>query len=284
MSKFYYFMIEGYAEPFGYIHFSFITAMMPWPSTWSLDHNKRFLTLLSPPNDFESRTNAMHTTLRTALDSGIVNYWADELFPVYSSKTGKHILDMDGCGVDLFGIVNFSVHLLAYVDNKEEGRKFWVPRRSRTKMTYPGMLDNTVGGSLRSGERPIDCIVREAAEEGALPEAYTREHVRACGTLSYQMDRTDDGREGCQCQVQYLYEMELPEDIVPRVFDGEVEEFRLMSLDEVIDALRGGGFKLNCGMTWMSYLVRHGVVNAENEKDLVEICARMNRKHDLFIV
>ena len=98
------------------------------------------------------------------------------------------------------------------------------------------------------------------------------------------MDRTDDGREGCQHQVQYLYEMELPVDIVPRPFDGEVDEFMLMSIDEVVGALRRGEFKLNCGMTWMSYLVRHGIVNAENEKNLVEICARMNRKHDLFIV
>ena len=146
------------------------------------------------------------------------------------------------------------------------------------------MLDNTVGGSLRFGERPIDCIVREAAEEGAIPESYTREHVRACGTLSYQMDRTDDGSEECQFQVQYLYEMEVGEGIVLRPNDGEVEEFTSRSLDEVVRALRRGEFKLNCGMTWMAYLVRHGIVNAENEPDLVEICSRLHRKQDLFMV
>ena len=43
--------------------------------------------------------------------------------------------------------------MIAYVNTKEEGRKFWVPRRSRTKMSYPGMLDNTVGGSLKLGEK-----------------------------------------------------------------------------------------------------------------------------------
>ena len=283
MSDFYYLMIEGYKEPFGYVHSSFIAAMVPWSNLWSLNNEKRLLTDHSFPKNVKVRTKNMHTTLRAALDNGTVDYWADELFPVYSS-TGEHILDMDGCGVDLFSIITYAVHMIAYVETQEEGRKFWVPRRAKTKMSYPGMLDNTVGGSLRSGERAIDCIVREAAEEGAIPEEYTRGHVKACGTLSYQMDRTDDGREGCQHQVQYLYEMELPEDIVPRPNDGEVEEFMLMSLDEAIAALRKGEFKLNCGMTWMSYLVRHGIVNAENEKNLVEICARMNRKHDLFIV
>ena len=130
----------------------------------------------------------------------------------------------------------------------------------------------------------MDCIVREAVEEVAIPESYTRENVRACGTLSYQMDRTDDGREGCQHQVQYLYEMELPEDFVPMPFDGEVEEFMLKSLEEVVYALRRGEFKLNCGMTWMGYLVKYRIVNAENEPNLVEICSRLHRKHDIFIV
>lgn len=171
--------------------------------------------------------------------------------------------------------------MIAYVNTKEEGRQFWVPRRSRTKMSFPGMLDNTVRGILRSGEKPIDCIIREAAEEGAIPESYTRENVRACGTLLYQMDRTDDGREGCQHQVQYLYEMELPEDIVPKPFNGKVEGFMLKSLDEVVHALMQGEFKLNCGITWMVYLVRYGIVN---EPNLVDICLRLHRKHDIFIV
>lgn len=81
-----------------------------------------------------------------------------------------------------------------------------------------------------------------------------------------------------------LYEIELTEDIVPKPFDGEVEEFTLKTLDQVRDALARGEFKLNCAMTWMAYLVRHGVVNAENEPNLVEINARLHRKHDHFIV
>ena len=152
------------------------------------------------------------------------------------------------------------------------------------KMSYPGMLDNTVGGSLSSGERPIDCIVRESAEEASFPEDYIRDNVKACETLSYQMSRTDDGRHGCQHQVQYLYEIELKEHIIPKPFDGEVEEFTLKTLEEVRKALAQGEFKLNCAMTWMAYLIRHGIVNAENEPNLLEIDSRLHRKHDLLIV
>ena len=38
--------------------------------------------------------------------------------------------------------------------------------------------ENTVRGSSRSGERAINCIVRETAEEGGFPEEYARENIR----------------------------------------------------------------------------------------------------------
>jgi hypothetical protein len=37
-------------------------------------------------------------------------------------------------------------------------------------------------------------------------------------------------------------------------------------------------------MTYIDHFVRHGIVNAENEAYLAEVCARLHRKHDLFVV
>ena len=165
-----------------------------------------------------------------------------------------------------FGIINYSVHMLAYVHTKD-GFRYWVARRSKTKTTYPGMLDSIVGSSLRSRERPIDCIVREIRRRRFLAENYIRANINACGIIFYQMSRTDDGRPGFQHQIQYLYEIELPEDVVPKPYDGEVEEFSLKTLDEVRDALARGEFKPNCAMTWLADLIRHGIVDAENEPD-----------------
>jgi isopentenyldiphosphate isomerase len=281
MADYYYFMIEGYKAPFGYVHSSFLNAMS-WPDFWSVNHNQRLLTF-NVSGGFDHRTAMMEKTLRQEHEKGqasAVGKWRDELFPIYSSE-GEHVLDLDGCGVDRFGIVNPGVHLIGYVTTENE-RMFWIPRRSKTKATYPGMLDNTVGGSLASREKPIDCIVREAAEEALFPVEYTLANIKSCGTLSYQMAQMDNGKPGCQHQVQYLYEMEIGEDLVPKPGDGEVESFTLMSLEEVRMALSNGEFKLNCAMTWLAYLIRHGVINAENEENLVEICARLHRKHDLF--
>jgi isopentenyldiphosphate isomerase len=201
--------------------------------------------------------------------------------PVYS-VSGEHVLDMDLVGVDLFGVVTYGVHLTAYVMTPE-GRKYWVPRRSRTKFSYPGRLDNAVAGNIRTGERALDRIVERAASEASIPKEFTRANIRACGTVSYQMSTTNFGQPGCQHHVQYVYEMELPQHLVPVPNRGETDAFNLMSLDEVRRALARGEFKPNTGMTWLAYFVRHGIVDSENEADLVEICARLHRKHDLFI-
>ena len=89
---------------------------------------------------------------------------------------------------------------------------------------------------------------------------------------------------GCQHQVQYLYEIELPTKIVPKPFDGEMGELTPKRIDGVRSALVYGEFKLSCVMTWMAYLIRHGVINAEEEPSLVEIYTRLHRKHELFII
>jgi hypothetical protein len=151
---------------------------------------------------------------------------------------------------DVFGIINFSVHMIAWVMTKE------VPRRAMTMRDILGMLDNNVGGGLVSGERPIDGIVRECQEEISLDPAYTRANIKSCGTISYHMCVTDGIEPGCQPQVQYLRDGAQPMETL-------------------------GEFKLNCNMTWLAFLM---YLNSENEPDLIQICSRLHRKHDLFFV
>ena len=74
----------------------------------------------------------MKITLRSEHELGkieVLTYWSNELFPVYSPDD-EDVLDIGECGVDLFGIVSFGVHLTAYVQTKE-GTRHWVAKRSR---------------------------------------------------------------------------------------------------------------------------------------------------------
>jgi len=53
---------------------------------------------------------------------------------------------MERSATPLFGVVTYGVHMTAYVPGPDGVRPelLWIPRRSDSKTTYPGMLDNTV--------------------------------------------------------------------------------------------------------------------------------------------
>ena len=75
-----------------------------------IDPEKRFLTL-TIASDFETRCRLFNKTLRKGHESQrlpALPQWANEEFPLYSS-TGEHVLNLDGCGVGMFGIINYSV-------------------------------------------------------------------------------------------------------------------------------------------------------------------------------
>ena len=207
---------------------------------------------------------------------------ANEPYAVWA-EDGEHLMDMEVLAVDSFGIVGKGVHLIAYAMTKN-GLKYWIQRRSRMKSTYPGMLDSTAAGNLLSNEKPLNGMVREAAEEAGIDEGYARANIKACGTVSYQMSKCYDGRAGSLPHVQFNYELELQQEMVPRAADGEVDEFLLLTLDELCHALTSGEFKPNVVMTYVAHLVRHGHVNTENEQNLDKVCSRLHRKIDLFIV
>jgi hypothetical protein len=152
-----------------------------------------------------------------------------------------------------------------------------------SKKVYIGTLDTTAAGSLHSGEMPINGMIKEAAEETGIPEEYSRANIKLCGSVTYRVAATNDEKPGCQHHVQFTYEMELKKDFVPFPVDSKVDEFKLMSLEEVLNAVVKGEFKLNLAMNWVDYLVRHGIVTTENESRFLEVCARLHRKHDMFV-
>lgn len=155
-----------------------------------------------------------------------------------------------------------------------------VPKRSAAKPTVPNKLDGTVAGVIRAGEKPVDSMLRILS--ASVLEHYARAYLRSCGTISYQMSITSTGTPGCQHVVSYLYELEISPNLSLEPA-GEVEEFIMMELHEVKEALIRGEFAADQAVVWLAYLIRQGFVTPENEPDFVETCTRMHRKHDVFV-
>ncbi|PHH60819.1 hypothetical protein CDD81_1116 [Ophiocordyceps australis] len=183
----------------------------------------------------------------------ILRGWRDEMWPVYSRK-GELLFSMERSAIGLLGMMRYGVHLTAYVadDKVPHGIKLWIPKRALNKSTFPGMLDNTVAGGLMTGESPFECIIREADEEASLPDDLVRRETRCVGTVTYIYVTEEKyvGEEGfIHPECQWVYDLELPSDVVPQPKDGEVDEFFLCSVDDVKRDLAEGRFKHNCALS-----------------------------------
>lgn len=178
-------------------------------------------------------------------------------------------------------------------EHKEKNMKIWIPRRAANKSTWPSYLDNTVAGGLATadGSDYLGCMAREADEEASLPIDYVRHAAQFVGTVSYvyltEPDSTSgDSERYVYPECQWCYELKLPgpfqetektamssalspeersEKLVPRPKDGEVESFSLMSVLEVRKCLHNGEFKPNCAIVTMDFLIRHGLLDLEDD-------------------
>lgn len=187
----------------------------------------------------------------------------------------REFVQIERFAASLFGIATRGAHLTCYVRDAQ-CLGIWVARRSSKLFTYPGMLDSTVAGGVKADNSPLDCILAEATEEASLPEDLVAKQVRSVGvvTVANRNLRT----ELHHSEVLYVYDMELAADVVPRPQDGEVEEFLLMGCDEVRERMVNGEFKPNVCPIMIDFLIRHGEMTPENERDYVEICNRLRRK------
>ncbi|KAF7513015.1 hypothetical protein GJ744_011281 [Endocarpon pusillum] len=258
------------------------------PSIWTINRTSRTVELRG--HDVTQRDRALASFLagiRKKRVFRLLDGWRGELYPVYchNRESGKKevIMHMERAATPLFGVATYGVHMTAYTYPKdgETSMKIWLPRRAMTKPTYPGMMDNSVAGGIASGEKVLDCLIREASEEASLSEDLVRGNARPCGTVTYfhVRDERAGGETGlCMPECEYVYDLELPVDVVPVPGDDEAVDFRLLNVEEVKTALTEGQFKPNCALVLLDFFVRHGVLTPDNEPDYIEIVSRLHRR------
>lgn len=207
---------------------------------------------------FEARSAAVESVLQPLADAGVIRGWRGEYYPIATAWGAEALLRMERAAVPFFGAPSYGVHLNGFV--REGGRiLMWIGRRARDKHTYPGMLDNMVAGGQPLGLSLRDNLIKECAEEAALPRALAERAV-AVGAISYRHQT----EEGLKPDVQFCYDLELPRDFTPRNTDGEIESFHLWPIEEVAGIVaETQDFKFNCNLVVIDFLVRHGVLDPE---------------------
>ncbi|ORZ40256.1 hypothetical protein BCR44DRAFT_40496 [Catenaria anguillulae PL171] len=212
--------------------------------------------------------------------------WRDELYPVYG-KGGSLAFTVERAASGLLGVRTYGCHMTAYTlppgtAHPHSNLHLWLARRSLTKPTFPGQLDNTAAGGLpvtRSStgqpvfQRPFECMVREAHEEASISESVARSGIVAAGAVSYYQRQEHLPSLGgiAGPETQYVFDLQVDEAFAPEVNDGEVHGFMKVRVDEAMQLLKSGQFKPNCAVVLIDFLVRHGYITTDNEPDYLEI-------------
>jgi len=186
-----------------------------------------------------------------------------EWYRVSTDWAAVPVMAIDRAVVSLFGVRAYGIHVNGLCG---DGR-LWIAKRAADRAVAPGKLDNLIAGGQPAGLGLMDNLVKEAAEEADISEALART-ARPVGTISY----CHEDQWGLKPDTMFCFDLRLPDGYVPRNTDGEIEDFRVMSLDEVAARVRDtDDFKFNVNLVLIDLLIRHGHLCPDREPDYLAI-------------
>ena len=84
------------------------------------------------------------------------------------------------------------------------------------------------------------------------------------------------GVEGLKRDTLLLFDLAVPAGFMPTCADGENEGYELWPAEEVAARIRDtDDFKFNVNLVMIDFLIRHGVINADNEPDYFRLAASL---------
>lgn len=234
----------------------------------------RYPEVFNPPHDgvvslcqrldsYERRSEAVDAVLQALRQEATLpclKGWRDEKYSVMPKFSDSPLMWMERAATSLFGVRRYGVHINGYAVSDSGEVSMWLGRRSLTKQTYPGLLDNVAAGGLAAHIGIKHTLVKECQEEACIPAAIA-EKARPVGTVSY----TYKDEEGVFAESQFVFDLELPWEFKPKVGDGEVQEFYLLPIDKVKELIATDDFKPNSAMVVLDFLIRHSFIEPDTE-------------------
>lgn len=195
-----------------------------------------------------------------------------EMFDVRATPEGPVLARLDRGALPAFGVISQGVHVNGIL-RRADGPHLWMGWRSRSKAIAPGQLDNIVAGGIPAGLSPAECLLKEAAEEASLPPELAAQAVPV-GRISYVMAN----EEGLRRDVLHLFDLEMPEGVVPHPQDGEVERFELRPARDLLGIVaEAGPVKFNVNLVLIDFCLRHGLLDALSQADRVRLRAGLDQ-------
>jgi 8-oxo-dGTP pyrophosphatase MutT (NUDIX family) len=206
----------------------------------------------------EARSAALGAVIEKLAADGRIPGWRDETYAIRNAFDDAPLAYIERAASRFFGTLTYAVHLNGIVKYADRAPQMWIARRSKTKATDPGMLDNVVAGGIGWGFGIDDTIVKECWEEAGIPAELS---VRAARGRTVHVLQSIP--EGTQAEQVFVYDLPLPEPFVPRNQDGEVEEHRLAQIDEVARWIDDGAMTVDASLATLDCLLRHRWIDEE---------------------
>lgn len=225
------------------------------------------LTFARGAADFDSRSAVFARAAEYLVRTGRIPALRREYYPATLRWGVEPFARIDRAAVTHFGLPAFGVHVNGVVRRADGGLSLWVAKRSASRAIAPGKMDNMVAGGQPYGLSLRQNLAKEAAEEAGIAPALANT-ARPVGAVSYVMEKPS----GLKRDQLFIYDLEVSADFTPRNTDGEVESFSLQPVEAVAASVRDGSdWKFNVSLVVIDFLIRHGLIDADNEPDYLEL-------------
>lgn len=184
----------------------------------------------------DALTPALARLAEALREAGLAHVWRDEQLPV-AAPDGRVLGSIERAVVRPLGIPTRAVHLVGWT---ADGRQ-WVQQRSHAKANDPGLWDTLMGGMVPASDSLEQALARETWEEAGL-RLEQLQHLQWGGQVHTARPSSVDG--GYVRETIDWYRCIVPADVVPVNQDGEVQQFRAMTVGELRDGLLAGDFTL----------------------------------------
>jgi 8-oxo-dGTP pyrophosphatase MutT (NUDIX family) len=246
-------------EVVGSVACAHVGALRRWPQ-W-VEAGDSGVRLLVAREERDGAFAQMNATLRA---EGCLVAWRDEVFPLWSPRTGAVLATFERASARFWGTLTLGAHCNGYVAGPG-GRPshLWVARRAFDKATDPGKRDNLVGGGVPLGQSPRETVVREAWEEAGLTPVQMQ--AAQPGRL---IDLDRDVAEGRQFERVHVFDLALPAGCTPSNQDGEVESIECLPVGAALALAAGDEMTVDAALVTIDFALRHRLLPAHEHEQL----------------
>ena len=195
---------------------------------------------------------ALSKSLREMADrmrqEGFIPGWRNEEF-AWTAKDGHEYFRLERAAFRTFGFQSMASHVNGYTKSGQ----LWLGRRSETKATDPGRLDNLAAGGIGADETPWVNARRELWEEAGVPR-HIADQINPVGRIHM---RRPIANRGFHDEQLFVYDLELPENFIPTNHDGEVSGFIQIPLSEAAARILADEFTSDAAFVTADFILRN---------------------------